>query len=127
MPALTYPSADFTPFTKILSADVNAKFTAIATLLNTTKLDSTNVQQYGLTRDRLAAGTASQILVNDLSGNMSSVATIGTTQGGTGLAYTPVLADAQKVLRVDPTGTGFEIGTAPEAGTLKILTVYRFY
>ena len=56
MPTLSYPSGDFQPFTKILSAEVNGKFNAIRTLLNTTKLDSTNVQQYGLTRDRLAAG-----------------------------------------------------------------------
>jgi len=86
MPALTYSFADFTAYTRIESAKVNAKFTDIKTLLNTTKLDSTNVQQYGLTRDRLAAGTAGHVVINDGSGYLSSEAALAVTRGGTGLS-----------------------------------------
>lgn len=70
MPTLTIPNT-FVANTKIKSADVNANFTAISTLLNSTKLDSTNVQLNGLTRDRLALGTANALAINDSSGNLS--------------------------------------------------------
>lgn len=75
MPALTYSVADFQAFTTIRSADVNSKFTSIQTLLNTTKLDDTNIQDDGITRaTKLKAGTASVILVNDASGDMGELA-----------------------------------------------------
>ncbi len=57
MPNLTIPNT-FVPFTKILSAQMNANFTAIATLLNTTKLDSTNIQDLGITLSKLAQSSA---------------------------------------------------------------------
>lgn len=64
MPTFSFSSSGFpfTPFTKILSADVNTSFNDIKTFFNTTKLDSTNVQLGGLTADRLAAGTDGQVL-----------------------------------------------------------------
>lgn len=71
MPNLSYSNPDFVAFTKIKSADVNAKFNDIKTLLNTTKLDSTNVQLNGLTRDRLALGVAYRVTVNDSVGNLT--------------------------------------------------------
>jgi hypothetical protein len=74
MPTLTIPNS-FTANTLIKSADVDANFTAITTLLNVTKLDSTNVQLNGFTRDRLATGAASQIVVNNAAGNMSDAVT----------------------------------------------------
>ena len=145
MPSLTYPSGDFTPFTKILSADVNGKFTAIQTLLNTTKLDSTNVQQNGLTRDRLATGTANAVVVNATSGggmseltsvangavyfNASGVPTAGTlpvANGGTGLAMSLSALDIDKVVAVNSAGTALELRTTPEPPTLKIFSFYRF-
>ncbi len=62
MPILTYPTADFTPFTKILSSDVNGKFNAIKTLLNTTGLDNTNIQNAGISITKLngIGGSAGQ-------------------------------------------------------------------
>lgn len=68
MPALSYAavvSYPFPKFTKIYSADTNAMFAAISTLLNTTKLDSTNVQGGGLTLDRLATGTLNSVIIRD--------------------------------------------------------------
>lgn len=55
MPALAYTSSNFpfVPFTKIYSADVNQCFNDIKTLLNVTKLDSTNLQDAGLTVGKL--------------------------------------------------------------------------
>jgi hypothetical protein len=44
MPLLVYSYPAFTPNTVIQSAKVNAKFTDISTLLNTTGLDDTNIQ-----------------------------------------------------------------------------------
>jgi hypothetical protein len=67
MPALTYTVSDFTPFTKIVSADVNSRFTDIKTLLNTTGLDDTNVQTAGLSITKLkkGSGTAGQFISNN--------------------------------------------------------------
>ena len=127
MPTLVYPTGDFQPFTKILSSDVNGKFNAVTTLLNTTKLDSTNVQQYGLTRDRLAAdATPSSIVINDGSGNISSTLILPTTQGGTGINYTPSAADVTKVLQVNAAGTAFTVGTSPIPPALNIFSFYRY-
>lgn len=144
MPALVYPSADFQPFTKILSAEVNGKFNAITTLLNTTKLDSTNVQAGGLTLDRLAGGTNNAFLANNSSAtptavasaanqtlytNGSGVPTAGTlpvAAGGTGLALTLSASDADKVVAVNAGGTALELRATPEPQTLKIFSFYRF-
>lgn len=70
MPLLTYsaPSFPFTAFTKIISADVNTMFTDIRTLLNTTGLDNTNIQNAGinpLTKLSLSGGTLGQFLSNN--------------------------------------------------------------
>lgn len=66
MPTLSIPNT-FVPFTKIYSAEVNANFTAISTLLNTTKLDSTNLQDGGINVSKLSTngGTAGQFIGNN--------------------------------------------------------------
>lgn len=57
MPTLSYTSSSFPfqPNTKIFSADVNQCFTDISTLLNTTKLNSVNIQTGGLATANYAA------------------------------------------------------------------------
>lgn len=110
MPNLTYTVSDFIPFTKILSADVNSRFSDIRTLLNTTKLDSTNVQQYGLTRDRLIQGTASHVIINDGSGVMSSEAQLAYTRGGTGISPT-FSSNGGRALIVNDAETAFTLGS----------------
>lgn len=144
MPALVYPTSDFQPFTKILSSEVNGKFNAIKTLLNTTGLDSTNVQVGGLNRNRLTTDTAYAVVANNSLGvmtvvapltntavyyNSSAQATAGTLPsvvGGTGLAYTPALADAAKVLQVNAAGSALTLDVVPVSGVLKIYTLYHF-
>lgn len=92
MPALVYTSSNFPfqPFTKIYSADVDTCFTDIRTLLNTTKLDSTNVQAHGLVRygatSNLVAGTANFVVYNDSNGDLTEAATLPVAKGGTGAA-----------------------------------------
>lgn len=125
MPSLSYPTADFTPFTKILSSDVNGKFNAIKTLLNTTKLDSTNVQQYGLTQDRLAATTSMSVVITDASGYRSTTTSLDTGRGGTGISYTPSVADSQKVLQVNTAGTALTFDATPQQPALKIYSYYN--
>lgn len=148
MPALTYTSSGFpfVPFTKILSADVNQCFFDIRTLLNTTKLDDTNVQVHGLTRigatSRLKTGTAKAVLINDSSGDMgellsvnngavyfnaSGVATatagLPLSSGGTGQSLT--LGSADQVLAVDPTGTVVQFRDAPTSPPNKLFNFYN--
>lgn len=123
MPTLSYPSADFTSNTLIRSADVNGKFNAIKTLLNTTKLDSTNVQSGGLTRDRLASGTASHVIINDGSGVMSSEATLATTRGGTGASLTPT--NTGDVIQVS--AGAFVLGSPPAPAVSRVNTYFQLY
>lgn len=92
MPLLTYSNSDFVNGTTADADAVNTRFSDIRTLLNTTKLDSTNIQDGGVSRAKLAAGTlAHALLVNDASSELSEVA-IGT---------------AGQVLTVNPTATGY--------------------
>jgi hypothetical protein len=120
MPALSYPTGDFQPFTKILSSEVNGKFNAIKTLLNTTKLDSTNVQQNGLSWDRLTTQTASYLAATDVTGHLTVQAVATVAQGGTGINYAPVLADASKVLQVNQAGSALTFDSVPLSPSLRM-------
>lgn len=65
MPLLVYSVSDFVAFTKIRSADVNSRFNDIKTLLNTTGLDDTNLQNQGITpttKLKTTGATAGQFL-----------------------------------------------------------------
>lgn len=112
MPNLVYSVADFQPFTVIRSSEVNAKFNDIKTLLNTTKLDDTNLQDNGITRaTKLKMGTADHVIINNGSGAMSSEAQLATTRGG--LGFNPSFTNnAGKPVVVKTTEDGFELGTA---------------
>lgn len=127
MPLLTYSYPAFTANTVILSARVNAKFTDIQTLLNTTGLDDTNIQAAGITRStKLKVGTAGYVVVNHAStGAMSEAQYISTAQGGTGQAITLGASDANKVLKVNSGGSAFELGTSPETPSGKLFNYFR--
>lgn len=143
MPALVYPTSDFQPFTKIYSSEVNGKFNAIKTLLNTTGLDSTNIQVGGVALNRLVgtanafvanstlavvtayATAANQAMYTSTDGSVT-VGTIPTVVGGTGLAFSPVLGDASKVLQVNAIGTALTFDTTPTPAPLRIYNFYRF-
>lgn len=95
MPLLTYTAGSypFVPFTKILSGDMNTMFTDIQTLLNTTKLDDTNLQNAGITRaTKLKLGTANALVKNNGSGAMSelTVPTAGLFVGSNGTDFVAV-------------------------------------
>lgn len=111
MPNLTYTVADFIPFTKIVSADVNSRFNDIKTLLNTTKLDDTNLQNASITRaTKLKPGTANYVLINAGDGTMSEEATLAFSRGG--LGFVPVLAGAAgTAVVVNDAETGLALGT----------------
>lgn len=110
MPALVYTPADFVPFTKILSADVNSKFTSIQTLLNTTKLDDDNIQDDGITAsDKLADETLTADKVNG-SGVPKGGMLI--TDGSSGADLTGVLSRA---------GTCINVGLAKSGDVIKLV------
>ena len=106
MPTLTYPTGNFQPFTKILSAEVNGKFNAITTLLNITKLDHSNVQL-----DRLlgAVQLSTQVAVTNSLGVLTLITTLPVANGG--LGFSPVLTttDAGLVVQVNGTGTALTL------------------
>jgi hypothetical protein len=120
MPALVYPTGNFQPFTKILSSEVNGKFNSITTLLNTTKLDSTNVQQGGLTYDRLAVQTSVQVVVTDTLGVATVAQFLPVVNGGLGFSYAATTADIGKVLVVNEAGTALTFSGAVDS-------TYRLY
>jgi hypothetical protein len=127
-----------------LSSEVNGKFNAITTLLNTTGLDSTNVQVGGLNRNRLTTDTAYAVVANDSLGVMTvatpltntaiyynslgrvTVGALPALAGGTGLQYTLTSLDAAKVIQVNSSGTALTIDTSPQPPTLKVYSYYRF-
>jgi len=134
MPLLSYSAITnypFQPFTKIYSSDINSMFAAIQTLLNTTKLDSTNVQVHGLTRtsssSNIAAGTANYVVINDANGDFSEEAQLALTRGGTGLNVVPANQSPGDVLQINAALTGFTL-SAPTAvpASLKIFQYYQY-
>lgn len=134
MPLLSYSAITnypFQPFTKIYSSDVNAMFSTVQTLLNTTKLDQTNIQAHGLTRytsaSALAAGTANYVVYNDASGDLTEAAQLPTAQGGLGANLSPAgVADASKVVAVNAAGNGFQLSTVPSTPGGNIFNYYQF-
>lgn len=117
MPNLTYTVADFIPFTKIVSADVNSRFNDIKVLLNTTKLDDTNLQNAGITRaTKLKAGTADYVVINAADGTMSEEATLARTRGGLGFAPT-LTSNAGKAIVVNDAESALTVGS-PAVDTL---------
>jgi hypothetical protein len=127
MPLLVYSYPDFTPNTIIQSSKVNAKYNDIKTLLNTTKLDDSNVQDAGLTRStKLKPGTASYVVVNDGTGKMSEEAALSPLRGGLGIVITLATTLAGQVPQVSSDGTTFVMGPAPESAGSRIYNSFRF-
>jgi hypothetical protein len=128
MPLLVYSYPAFTPNTVIQSARVNAKFDDIKTLLNTTGLDDTNIQNAGITRaTKLKTGTANYVLINNGSGAMSEEAQLALSRGGTGIALSPTAADAGKGIFINQAGTGFELAAVPESPGTKFYVLNRLF
>lgn len=85
MPALVIPNS-FSPNTVALSSAVNGNFNAVATLLNSTLLDSTNLQDGAVTGAKLDPGvvdnstlqyTSSQLSIKDLGVTQAKRAALG--------------------------------------------------
>jgi hypothetical protein len=143
MPVLTLPYPSFVPFTVIRSAEVNANNAAISTLLNTTGIDDTNIQNAGITRaTKLKTGTANAFVINApstgamselVAGNNKVITTDGTgvptaaafltnLLGGLGFSLVVSTLDVEKVIRVNTGGTGLELSTVPEPASAKIFS-----
>jgi hypothetical protein len=117
---LVYPTADFVPFTKILSSEVNGKFTAISTLLNTTKLSDTNLQDHGISWIKLTLQAVSQVAVTDTLGQLTVSAVLASALGGTGFAFTSTTLNAGLVVQANGTGTALTLDAAPTPSSLKM-------
>lgn len=138
MPLLSYTAITdypFQPFTKIYSSDINAMFAAIQTLLNTTKLDNTNIQNLGISATKLSpsGGSAGQFLANNGSaivyvgspltsqynviiGSAANVSA-GVATNSTFASWTPVSGDRVLLL---PTYTGTENVTITASNILLV-------
>lgn len=134
MPLLSYSAITnfpFQPFSKIYSSDVNLMFTTIQSLLNTTKLDQTNIQAHALTRytssSALVAGTANYVVYNDANGDLTEAAQLPTAQGGLGANLSPAgVADASKVIAVNAAGNAFQLSSVPPTPGGNIFNYYQF-
>lgn len=134
MPLLSYSAITdfpFQPFSKIYSSDINSMFTTIQTLLNTTKLDMTNMQSQVLTRTGTGAvlvpGNANNVVINDANGNLTDEAQLAMSRGGLGANLTPGgVADSSKVIAVNAAGNGFQLSAAPSTPGGNIFNFYRF-
>lgn len=135
---LVYVVSDFTPFTKIVSADVNSRFSDIKSRLNwaggtsaTTGLGDDNIQSNtasggGLTRSsKLKSGTANYVLINDASGNVTEEATLAYSRGGLAMAVVPASQQPGDVLQINSAKTALVLSqpTAVPAS----LKLFQFY
>lgn len=92
----------------IVNADVSATAAIAYSKLNLTGsiVNADISAAAAIARSKIAAGTASHVIVNDGSGNLSSVATLDVSRGGTGLTATPT--NGQLPIG---NGTGFSLAT----------------
>lgn len=134
MPLLSYSAVTdypFQPFTKIFSTDINSMFTIIQTLLNTTKLDMTNMQSQVLTRygtfSVLVPGAANYAVYNDANGNLTEAASLPTSAGGLGFNPTFGAGTANQVVQVNPAATGFILAASPPTPGGNIFNYYNFF
>ena len=130
MPLLSYSSVTdypFQPFTKIFSADINSMFSLIQTLLNTTKLDMTNMQSQVLTRygasSVLVSGTANYAVYNDASGNLTEAASLPTTCGG--LGFNPSLSGTANQV-ISSNGSALQLSAVPATPGGNVFNYYNF-
>jgi hypothetical protein len=134
MPLLSYSAITnypFQPFTKIYSSDINSMFSTIQTLLNSTKLDMTNMQSHSLTRltssSVLVPGTANYVIYNDANGDLMEAAQLPIAQGGLGANLSPAgVGDAAKVIAVNAAGTAFQLQTVPSTPGGNLFNYYQF-
>ena len=101
MAGLTFPNT-FVANTTILSSAVNANFSTLSTLINTTLLDNSNISaSAAIARSKLASGTAYVLVANNSSGVMAENAAITASRA--------VASDANGQL-VAATTTATELG-----------------
>lgn len=105
---------------------MNGKFNAIKTLLNTTGLDTTNIQQYGLAYDRITITTSMQIVGTDSAGHLTTQALVLASQGGTGFSFTASSLNASKVVQANAAGSALTLDVVPLGPGGKIYNFYRF-
>lgn len=108
------------PFTKVLSSEVNGKFSAIKTLLNTTGLNYTNIQVAGLNYNNMTITTSMQIVGTSSAGVMTTQALVLASQGGTGFAFASTTLNAALVVQGNSTGSALTLDTAPTPPSLKM-------
>lgn len=73
MATLTIPNS-FIAATVILSAEVNANFNAVATFLNTTKINFDNIQDSGVTTVKIADGAITTVKILDANVTTDKIA-----------------------------------------------------
>lgn len=123
---LVYPTGPFQPFTKILSAEVNGKFDAISTLLNTTKLSDTNLQDHGISWGKLTLQTSVQVAVTDTLGQLTVAPFLASVNGGLGFSFAASSLNASLVVQGNAAGSALTLSVVPSTPGNKIFSFYRF-
>lgn len=109
-----------------MSSEVNGKFNAITTLLNTTKLNYENVQTSGLLYNNMTITTSLQIVGTSAAGVMTTQALVLPGQGGTGFAFAATSLNANLVVQANSAGSALTLDTVPSGSGSKIFNFYRF-
>lgn len=110
MPILSIPNV-FAPNTLAESAEVNANFNAVKTLLNTTKLDAQNIQVGAITQSLIANSAISAAQLNSGSADGTSIQLTGSGLGVVAGGIDVSKLAAAVVARLFPVG-----GIIPYAG-----------
>lgn len=122
MPTLTIPNT-FTADTTAVASQVNANFTAVSTLLNSTLLDSTNIQAGGIATANLAANCVTQAkraaLGQQVSSSCGSFTTSSASAAVTNLTVTITTTGRPVYLALIPDGSVNDsyIGASRTTGT----------
>lgn len=121
MPTFSFSSSGFpfTPFTKILSADVNTTFNDIKTFFNTTKLDFANLQDAGITVGKLSGTGATTGQFIGYNGSVVTFVNNPLTN-----TYNYVLGSAAQVTAGTATNSTFASITQADGDRILILPAF---
>ena len=105
-----------------MSGDATIANTGAVTIANSAITDAKVSAAAAITRTKLAAGTASHVVINDGSGNLSSEAQLATSRGGTGVNSSATFPTSGTVATVPSSGVVKSNGSVLSSANVNLAT-----
>lgn len=105
-----------------MSGDATIANTGAVTIANSAITDAKVSAAAAITRSKIASGTASHVVINDGSGNLSSEAQLATSRGGTGVNSSATFPTSGTVATVPSSGVVKSNGSVLSSANVNLAT-----